>query len=48
MAYLAGTRRVTPEAGRELITYLRGRTKKLTVAADALAVALDREEGGDG
>ena len=48
MAYQAGTRRVTPEAGRELIMYLRGRAKKLTAAADALAAALDREEERDG
>ena len=48
MAYQAGTRRVTPEAGRELIRYLQGRAKRLTAAADALAAALDREEREDG
>ena len=48
MAYQAGTRRVTAEAGRELIKYLRGSAKELTAAADALTAALDREEEKDG
>ena len=47
-AYRAGERRVTAEAARELVAYLQGRAKRLTAAADALAAALDRDEGEDG
>jgi hypothetical protein len=43
-SYRAGERRVTPEAARELVTYLRSRADHFTRAADKLDAALAREE----
>ena len=42
--YLAGDRRVTRDAGRELLEYLRQRCEDLTAAADALQAAIERKE----
>ena len=42
-AYLRGERRVTHEAARELIRYIRARATQLTAAADALEAALNKE-----
>ena len=44
-AYRAGDRRVTAEAARELVAYLRSHADLLTKAADRLEAAVTREEG---
>lgn len=44
-AYAAGERRVTEDAARELVDYLRHRSEELTAAADNLEAALREEEG---
>lgn len=43
-SYAGGQRRITPEAARELIQYLRTYVHKLTKAADKLEAALTEEE----
>lgn len=45
-AYRKGDRRITPEAARELIEFLREQATSFTAAADALEAAL-AEEGRD-
>ena len=42
-AYMNGDRRVTQPAARELIEYLRSRSKSFTVAADKIEAALKKE-----
>jgi len=43
-AYAAGERRVTNEAGRDLVCFLRERSEELTEAANRLEAALAEEE----
>lgn len=43
-AYAGGDRRVTADAARELVAFLRHRSEELTTAADALEAALEEEE----
>ena len=47
-AYRAGQRRVTSDAARELVGYLRSQAESLTEAADKLEAALAKEEGQNG
>lgn len=43
-AYAGGERRVTDDAARELVAFLRHRSEELANAADHLEAALEREE----
>jgi hypothetical protein len=43
-AYRGGDRRVTHDAARELVAYLRGRGRMLNEAADKVEAALAKEE----
>ena len=43
MAYRMGERRITEAAAKELVKYLRDQSEKFSVAADALAAALEEE-----
>lgn len=45
-AYKTGERRVTDEAARELVEYLRDRAGKLNEAAERLAAAMEKEVEG--
>lgn len=45
-AYLKGDRRVTLDAARDLLSYLRRRARELDDAADELERAVRDEEGG--
>lgn len=48
-AYRYGDRRVTPDAARDLATYLRQRSEELAEAAERLEAVADRQgEGSDG
>ena len=44
-AYKTGTRRVTADAGEELVSYLRERAAAFTKAADKLEAATKQERG---
>lgn len=43
-AYAGGERRVTDDAARELVSYLRHRSSELADAADAVEAALEKGE----
>jgi len=44
--YRTGERRVTADAARELVAYLRLRSEQFTAAADRLEAATQQEEQG--
>lgn len=45
MSYRQGARRVTTDAARELVDFLRDRARTFTQTAEKLEAAINKEEG---